>query len=115
MPSTPDYKSFWPVYLAAHSRPATRFVHMAGTGLAILLLLAAVLFRNPWLALAAFLTGYAFAWFSHGVVEHNKPATFGHPLWSFFSDLRMLALWLAGRLDSELTRHGIVPKAGGQN
>ncbi len=115
MPSTPDYKSFWPVYLAAHSRPATRLVHMAGTGLAVLLLLAAILFRNPWLVLAAVLTGYAFAWFSHGVVEHNKPATFGHPFWSFFSDLRMLALWLAGRLDSELTRHGIVPGSGGQN
>lgn len=115
MPSTPDYKSFWPVYLAAHSRKTTRLVHMAGTSLAILLLLAAIVLRNPWLVLAAFLTGYAFAWFSHGVVEHNKPATFGHPLWSLFSDLRMLALWLAGRLDSELTRHGIAPKTGGQN
>ena len=115
MPSTPDYKSFWPVYLAAHSRKTTRLVHMAGTSLAILLLLAAIVLRNPWLVLAAFLTGYAFAWFSHGVVEHNKPATFGHPLWSLFSDLRMLALWLAGRLDSELTRHGIVPKTDGQN
>ena len=115
MHSTPDYKSFWPVYLAAHSRKATRLVHMAGTSLAILLLLTAIVLRNPWLVLAAFLTGYAFAWFSHGVVEHNKPATFGHPLWSLFSDLRMLALWLAGRLDSELTRHGIAPKTGGQN
>ena len=115
MPSTPDYKSFWPVYLAAHSRKATRLVHMAGTSLAILMLLAAIVLLNPWLVLAASLTGYAFAWFSHGVVEHNKPATFGHPFWSLFSDLRMLALWLAGRLDSELTRHGIGPKTGGQN
>jgi hypothetical protein len=115
MHSTPDYKSFWPVYLAAHSRKATRLVHMAGTSLAILLLLAAIVLGNPWLVLAAFLTGYAFAWFSHGLVEHNKPATFGHPFWSLFSDLRMLALWLAGRLDSELIRHGIVPKTGGQN
>ncbi len=113
MPSTPDYKSFWPVYLAAHSRKTTRLVHMAGTSLAILLLLVAIVLRNPWLVLAALITGYAFAWFSHGVVEHNKPATFGHPFWSLFSDLRMLALWLAGRLDSELTRHGISPKASG--
>jgi hypothetical protein len=109
MPPTPDYKSFWPVYLAAHSQPATRLVHLCGTGLAIVLLLAAILLRNPWLVLAAILTGYAFAWFAHGVVEHNKPATFGHPFWSIFSDFRMLFLWLAGRLDSELTRHGITP------
>lgn len=112
MPPTPDYKSFWPVYLAAHSRKTTRLIHMTGTGLALLLLLAAILLRNPWLALAAFLTGYAFAWFSHGVVEHNKPATFGHPFWSLFSDLRMLALGLAGRLDLELARHGVGPKTG---
>jgi hypothetical protein len=112
MPPTPDYKSFWPVYLAAHSQPATRIVHLCGTGLAILLLLAAVVLRNPWLVLAAILAGYAFAWFAHGVVEHNKPATFGHPFWSLFSDLRMLALGLAGRLDLELARHGILPKTG---
>jgi hypothetical protein len=112
MPPTPDYKSFWPVYLAAHSRKTTRLTHMTGTGLALLLLLAAILLRNPWLVLAAFLTGYAFAWFSHGVVEHNKPATFGHPFWSLFSDLRMLALGLAGRLDLELARHGVVAKTG---
>jgi hypothetical protein len=112
MPPTPDYKSFWPVYLAAHSRKTTRLVHMTGTGLALLLLLAAILLRSLWLVLAAFLTGYAFAWFSHGVVERNKPATFGHPFWSLFSDLRMLALGLAGRLDLELTRHGIIPKTG---
>lgn len=112
MPPTPDYQSFWPVYLAAHSRKTTRLVHMTGTGLALMLLLAAIIFRNPWLVLAAFLTGYAFAWFSHGVVEHNKPATFGHPLWSLFSDLRMLALGLAGRLDLELARYGVVPKTG---
>jgi hypothetical protein len=31
-------------------------------------------------------------------VEGNKPATFGHPWWSFISDFRMLWLMVTGGL-----------------
>jgi hypothetical protein len=109
MHPSPDYKSFWPVYLAAHRRPATRALHMIGTAAGILLLLAAILLANAWLLPAAMVVGYGFAWLSHGLVEANKPATLDHPLWSLFSDFRMLFLWLAGRLGGELVRHGITP------
>ena len=115
MQPSPDYKTFWPVYLAAHSRPATRAIHMAGTGASILFILAAILLRNPWLLAAAIVAGYAFAWLSHGMVERNKPATFRHPFWSIFSDFRMLFLWLGGRLGNELARHGIDPQGSGPN
>ncbi len=115
MQRSPDYKTFWPVYLAAHSRPATRAIHIAGTAACILLILAAAAFANPWLLAAAVIVGYAFAWFSHGLVEGNPPATFRHPLWSILSDFRMLFLWLGGRLDGELARHGIRPQSGNSN
>jgi hypothetical protein len=105
--TAPDYATFWPVYLAAHRRPATRALHMLGTGLALSLLLAGAALKEPWLLIAAPVAGYAFAWLSHGAVEHNRPATFDHPLWSLFSDIRMLLLWLSGRLGAELRRHGI--------
>jgi len=52
------------------------------------------------------LLGYACAWTGHLVFEHNKPETLGHPLWSLYSDFRMLALFLAGRLSGELQRTG---------
>lgn len=43
------------------------------------------------------------AWFSHFTIEGNRPATFGHPFWSFRGDLKMLAMMWRGR-DAELDR-----------
>src|ERR1700683_4997749 len=100
------YPEFWARYLAAHSDRRSRAVHVAGTGGALVLLgLAAVTRDWRWLV-AAPLVGYGFAWFGHFVFEGNKPETFGHPFWSLYSDLRMLALFLAGRVAAELKRIG---------
>ena len=46
--------------------------------------------------------GYTFAWTSHFAIEKNKPASFGHPLWSMRGDWKMIGMMLAGR-DRELT------------
>ncbi len=105
-----SYGDFWLFYLREHGRPATRWLHFAGTGMASVLLVAAAIGGWWWLALLALLLGYGPAWLSHGLIEGNRPATFKHPLWSLISDLRMLALWLGGQLSKELDRAGVADR-----
>ncbi len=101
------YAEFWPHYLREHGQRGTRTLHFIGTGLAIALLLAAVMTGNPWLFLAAVVSGYAFAWAGHMLIERNRPATFTYPLWSLLSDFRMFWCWISGRLGTELQKAGV--------
>jgi hypothetical protein len=105
MPTT--YAEFWPYYLGEHRKPLTRRWHFAGTGAALLLLFAALAAGSWWLALLALVAGYGPAWIGHFFVEHNRPATFKYPLWSLVSDFKMFSLFVRGRLDAELERHGV--------
>jgi hypothetical protein len=104
-----SYAEFWPRYLGAHRKPKSRALHFAGTSLAIALLVGALATADWRLAVAAPVVGYGAAWAGHYLVEGNRPETYGHPLWSLFSDLRMLSLWVLGRLAAEFRRHGIEP------
>jgi hypothetical protein len=103
----PSYSAFWPHYLREHARSRTRALHFLGTSLAILCLVLLVVTGNWWWLLAALVSGYLFAWIGHFFIEHNRPATFTHPLWSLLSDFRMYGLWVSGRLEDELRRAGV--------
>lgn len=93
-----SYRAFWPRYLGEHRLRTTRALHFTGTCLGLFLLAGAVAGSDWRLAVAALVSGYAFAWIGHAVVERNRPATFTHPWWSFISDFRMFFTWLAGQL-----------------
>jgi len=98
------YEDFWKLYLREHSKPLTRALHIAGTLIALSLLVYGLVTVSWRWILAAPIVGYALAWIGHFFVEHNKPATMSYPGWSLISDFRMLALFLTGRLGRELER-----------
>ncbi len=79
-------------------------MHYAGSILALGALALALIELQPLWLVAMPLAGYGFAWFGHYFIEGNRPATFGHPLWSLVSDYRMVFLWLTGSLGPHLER-----------
>jgi hypothetical protein len=102
--SPTSFAEFWPQYLRAHLDPRTRALHYLGSSIVLVLLLAFVA-SGDWRCLVAVpITGYAFAWGAHFLVEHNRPTTFGHPLWSVVGDFYMLYLWATGRIAPEIAR-----------
>ena len=98
------FTEFWPHYVLAHRQSATRVFHLAGTLAGWGLLVAAVVLRDWRLLVAAPIVPYPIVWFSHFFIEHNKPATFGHPGWSWLADQKMVGLMLRGRMNEEVRR-----------
>ena len=98
------YSAFFDVYLGEHDRPLTRALHYAGSTCGIAALVMTIWTRNPLWILAGLVSGYGCAWVGHVFVEHNRPATFTHPLWSFAGDYHMFFLWLTGQLAKRRAR-----------
>ena len=105
--SQPRYNSFtefWPYYLAEHSKPGTRLLHLVGTTIALGCAAYFIVVGKWWLIPLALIPGYGAAWIGHFFLEKNKPATFQYPLWSFMGDYKMIFMMLTGRMDRELKR-----------
>jgi len=84
-----SFSDFYPFYLREHSNRTSRLLHFIGTSIALALLVTALVTQVWWLLLVALIQGYAFAWVGHFFFEHNKPATFKYPRYSFMGDWRL--------------------------
>jgi hypothetical protein len=93
-----SFVEFYPFYLGEHANRTCRRLHFAGTTLVVVCLVALAVTRNPWWIAGALLCGYGFAWVGHFFFEHNRPATFRHPLYSFAGDWVMYRDILSGRI-----------------
>jgi hypothetical protein len=93
-----SFAEFYPFYLAEHSDPWCRRLHVTGSLLVIAVLASAVATQRWWLLLLLPAIGYGFAWIGHYVFERNRPATFTYPLYSFMGDWVMLKDVLTGRV-----------------
>ncbi len=93
-----SFREFYPFYLQEHSNITCRRLHFVGTTLVIALILTTMI-SGQWLLLWALpLVGYGFAWVGHFFFEHNRPATFKHPLYSLAGDFVMYRDILIGRV-----------------
>jgi len=93
-----SFRDFYPFYLSEHKHPMCRRLHFVGLVVAITFIVAAVAARSAWWVVPAVLVGYAFAWAGHFFFEHNRPATFKHPVYSFIGDCAMFRDMLTGRI-----------------
>lgn len=104
---TDEFDRYWADYLYAHHNRSTRVCHYAGTAAGAALVAYGVFLLSALLVVAGVATTYAIAIGSHYVFEGRRPLVLRNPLWGAISDLRMLVLACAGRLESEFREHGI--------
>jgi hypothetical protein len=98
-----SFNEFYPYYLGEHSNPVCRALHYVGSTLALIIMLYSIISANYFGILAGLVVGYGFAWTGHFFFEHNKPATFQYPLWSFMGDWVMLKDFLSGKFRDSVT------------
>ncbi|MGH8850252.1 MAG: Mpo1-like protein [Casimicrobiaceae bacterium] len=93
-----SFQDFYPHYLSEHRNPTCRRLHCVGSTLVLVFAAAALLTWSAWWLAAAVFAGYGLAWIGHFFFEHNRPATFRHPIYSLIGDWVMFKDVLTGRI-----------------
>ena len=102
--SAPTFEEFWPHYVRMHTRRETHLLHAAGSLACLASLMAAVLMRQPVLALLGPIADYGLAQASHRLFEANRTTPWKNQAWHTRAELRMLRLVLSGRMRAEVER-----------
>ena len=93
-----SFAEFYPFYLSQHQNQTCRRLHFVGSSLGLLGLGAALVTAKKRYVAAGIVAGYGCAWVGHFFFEHNKPATFKYPLYSFMGDWVMYKEMLTGKI-----------------
>ena len=97
-----SFKSFWPLYLRAHSHRGTRIGHYAATAIALTTIAASVALQQIWLTAVGIALGYGIALAAHRLVDGSRSLVTVNPVWGAVADFRMCWLALTGGLAAEL-------------
>jgi hypothetical protein len=92
------FAEFYPVYLAMHSHPTCRRLHLLGNGLAVGALVYAIVTRNPWALLAMPVLQTALAYVGHRFFQKNRPGVLRYPVWGAIGNWVMTGDVLRGKL-----------------
>lgn len=93
-----SFAAFYPFYLGEHSDRRCRRLHFIGSSGALMSIAAATATGQFGWLFAGLVFGYAMAWIGHYFFEHNRPATFKYPLYSFMGDWVMYKDMLSGKI-----------------
>ena len=98
------YREYWTHHVGQHEKAGNRALHYLGSASAVTLLFLVPALQVWWpipLAVAAvFVPGMI----GHVVIEHSPREEHHYPLWAVASDLRMLGLFLIGRIGMDFRR-----------
>ncbi len=94
-----SFSEFYLFYLSVHSNQTCRRLHFIGSFLVLCILAYVIYSRELIWILAGLIMGYGFAWIGHFFFEHNKPATFKYPFYSFMGDWVMFKDMLTGKIE----------------
>lgn len=92
------FSEFYPYYLSEHQNTICRRLHFCASIWAIAVVAFTIYSKNAWWLLLAPVGSYGMAWVGHFFYEHNKPATFKYPLYSFIGDWVMFYHILIGKI-----------------
>jgi|SRR5690242_10429829 len=92
------FSDFYPFYLREHSNRSCRRLHFLGSSLVIITLVVLIVTGRWGLWFLLPLFGYGCAWAGHFFFEHNRPATFTHPVYSFMGDWVMYRDMISGKI-----------------
>lgn len=93
-----SFAEFYPFYLSQHQNQICRRLHFVGSSLGLLGLGAALVTGKKRYVAAGIVAGYGCAWVGHFFFEHNKPATFQYPVYSFMGDWVMYKEMVTGKI-----------------
>ncbi len=93
-----SFAEFYPFYLSQHQNQICRRLHFVGSSLGLLGLGAALVTGKKRYVAAGIVAGYGCAWVGHFFFEHNKPATFQYPVYSFMGDWVMYKDMVTGKI-----------------
>ena len=102
------FAEFWPRYLDAHRKPATRAAHYLAIAVGLASATAAVYYTRPMLMLEGLILAIALAVGSHWLIERNQPLIRVNALYGAIAVFRMCWLDLTGALRTEYRRLGLM-------
>ena len=92
------FADFYPDYLAMHSHPTCRRLHVLGNFLGAAALILAIVTRSPWALAASPVLANACAWLGHFRFQKNRPGVLSYPLFGALGSWMMTKDVLVGRI-----------------